>query len=375
MVQIQQKLNVLFSCGSGSWGGLEIITLQTALKLAESGAEIKLLCSAGSKLEELARKSGFNTIPILGKKGSIPSSILKLRKLLNNSDFDIVHSHLSHDLWVLTPGLRNSASKAKLFLTKHMESSVGKKDMLHRYLYNRVNGIFAISSFIKQNVIDTCPVSPDKVHLLPDGIDLEKFDAAKIDVNEVRQAMAIPGDKLLVGMAGRMTPGKGHEEFLESAQILNSKYPDKLHFCIIGGASFGENRYETEIRQLAAKLQITNITFTGHTDEPARLMAALDILSFPSHNESFGLVLIEAMALNVPAAASGKSGVLDIITDGVTGLLFEPRNAQSQSEALSRLIENSGLRKKLAEAARKNVEEKFDLDVMTSKLLEFYTHQ
>ena len=65
MVQIQQTLNVLFSCGSGSWGGLEIITLQTALKLAESGAEIKLLCSSGSKLEELTRKSGINPIPFL----------------------------------------------------------------------------------------------------------------------------------------------------------------------------------------------------------------------------------------------------------------------------------------------------------------------
>ena len=335
---------------------------------------MKLLCSAGSKLEEQARKSGISTIPILGKKGSIPSSILKLRKLLNNSDFDIVHSHLSHDLWVLTPALRISASKAKLFLTKHMESGVRKKDILHRFLYKRVNGIFAISNFIKQNVIDTCPVTLDKVLLLPDGIDLGKFDPAKIDVNEIRQALAIPKGKLLAGMAGRMTPGKGHEEFLESAQILNSRYPGKLHFGIIGGASFGEDSYETEIRQLASKLQITNITFTGHTDEPARLMAAFDILSFPSHNESFGLVLIEAMALNVPAAASGKSGVLDIITDGVTGLLFEPRNAQSQSEALSKLIENNGLRKKLAEAARKNVEEKFDLDVMTSKLLEFYTH-
>ena len=127
MAQFQQKLNILLSCGSGSWGGLEIITLQTALKLAERGAEIKLLCSANSKLEEQAGKCGIATIPILGKKGSIPSSIFKLKKLLNNSDFDVVHSHLSHDLWVLTPGLRNSASKAKLFLTKHMESGVGKK--------------------------------------------------------------------------------------------------------------------------------------------------------------------------------------------------------------------------------------------------------
>lgn len=373
MGQIQQKLNVLFSCGSRSWGGLEIITLQTALKLAERGAEVNMLCLPGSKLEEQAVNSGIHTIPISGKKSTVLSSILKLKKLLKNSDVDIIHTHLSHDLWILSPALRYSRSKTKLFLTKHMESGVEKKDMLHRYLYKKVNAIFAISSFIKQNVISTCPVAPDIVYLIPDGIDLGKFDAAKIDKNAVRGSLGIPPGKLLIGMAGRMTPGKGHEEFLESAAILNSGYPEKLHFCIIGGASLGEDDYEADIRRLADKLKIGNITFTGQTDEPARLIGGLDILSFPSHNESFGLVLIEAMALNVPAAASGKSGVLDIITDNETGLLFEPRNAQSQSEALARLIESSELRRKLASAARKNVEEKFDLEVITSKLLEFYS--
>lgn len=373
MAQFQKKLNVFFSCGSASWGGLEIITLQSALKLAERGVEVKMLCSPGSKLEEQAAKSGIVTIPVLGRKSSIPSSIYKLKNLLKNSETDVVHSHLSHDLWILTPALRYSHSNAKLFLTKHMESGVEKKDLLHRYLYKRINAIFAISNFIKQNIIETCPVSPGNVHLVPDGIDLGKFDAAKIDKSKVRRSIGIPQSKLLIGMAGRMTPGKGHEEFLESAAILNTMYPGKLHFCVIGGASFGEDNYEAEIRKLAEKLKIGNITFTGQTDKPAQMIASLDILSFPSHNESFGLVLIEAMALNIPVAASGKSGVLDIVTNGETGLLFGPRNAKDQSEALSRLIENSELRKKLAAAARKNVEEKFDLDVMTSKLLEFYS--
>ena len=372
MAEIQHKLNILFSCGSGSWGGLEIITLQTALKLADRGTNIRILCASGTKLEVEAQRSGLQTIPLLGKKSSIPSAILKLKKLIKNSDIDVIHSHLSHDLWILTPALRYSNSQAKLFLTKHMESGVEKKDMLHRYLYKRVNGIFAISGFIKQNIIETCPVSPEIVHLIPDGIDLEKFDASKTDIKAVRKSLGIAENLLLIGMAGRMTPGKGHEEFLESAAILNSEFPGRLHFCIIGGASHGEDNYEAEIRSLAQKLQIGNITFTGQTDEPARLIAALDILSFPSHNESFGLVLIEAMALNVPAAASGKSGVLDIVTDNETGLLFEPRNAKSQAEAISRLINSSELRKTLAQAARKKVEANFDLDIMTSKLLEFY---
>lgn len=369
-----KNLNILISCGSYSWGGLEMISLETANKLRDLGLNVKLLCSQNSQLEEESNKQCFETMPVFSKNIKILHSIIKLKRYLSNNNIDVIHTNHSHDLWVLTPALNFSSSSAKLFLTKHMASSVKKTDLLHKYLYKRMNGIFAISNYILQSVKDTCPVPPAKIHLLPVGIDMVRFNPAMIDKAGLKSELQIPIDKLVIGIVGRMTPGKGHEEFLEAAKIINDKFADKIHFVIIGNASFGEEKYEVEIKQLSIKFKIKNITFTGYTSEPQKLMGVLDVLAFPSHNESFGRVLLEAMALKIPVAASGNAGVVDIVIDNETGLLFEPKNYKHLAEKLLILIENSELRNKFAENGYKRAKDAFSFEIMTDKLIKFYNN-
>ena len=93
-----------------------------------------------------------------------------------------------------------------------------------------------------------------------------------------------------------------------------------------------------------------------------------------SHNESFGRVLLEAMALKIPIAASGNAGVLDIVIDNETGYLFEPKNSEQLAEKLIRLIENPDTRSKFAENGFKRAQDVFSFDLMTEKLINFYTN-
>ena len=365
-------LKILISCGSYSWGGLEMISLETAQKLREAGNNIKIICSAGSRLADESRKSGFETIEIFSKDIKIFSSILKLKKYLKISNADVIHTNHSHDLWVLTPALRLSGSKAKLFLTKHMASGVKKTDIVHSYLYNRLNGIFAISNFISESVLKTCPVPNEKVHLLPVGIDMKKFSKENFSKDDIKAEMQIPGGKLIIGIMGRMTPGKGHEEFLEAAKKINETHKDKVFFLVVGSASYGEEEYGSKIKNYSRELNIENILFTGYTDDAPKMLAAMDILAFPSHDESFGRVLLEAMAMEIPQAASGNSGVLDIAVDNETGILFEPKNSALLAKALMRLIESEELRTKMGKASKKRAEEVFSFGIMTKKLMAFY---
>ena len=368
------KLNIIISCGSYSWGGLEMISLETAKILRKSGLNVKMLCSVNSRLEEESLKEGFEVISLFTKNKSTLSAILKLKNYLKDNKVDVIHSNHSHDLWVLTPALNLSKSKTKLFLTKHMGSGVKKTDLFHKYLYKRLNEIFAISTYIEQSVIETCPLPREKVKLLPVGIDLERFDATKFNKAEIKKSNNLPADKLLIGIVGRMTPGKGHEEFLQAAKIINRKYQGSVHYAIIGNASYGEEDYEKGIKMLSEKFNINDITYTGYTPEPEKLMAVLDILAFPSHNESFGRVLLEAMALKIPIAASGNAGVLDIVIDNETGYLFEPKNSEQLAEKLIRLIENPDTRSKFAENGFKRAQDVFSFDLMTEKLINFYTN-
>jgi glycosyltransferase involved in cell wall biosynthesis len=253
-----------------------------------------------------------------------------------------------------------------------MASGVKKTDMFHSYIYKRVDIIFAISNYIKESLLNTVPVSADKIKLLPVGIDINRFNRNKYYNAEIKKELNLPPDKLIIGITGRMTPGKGYEDFLNAAKILNETYSDKIHFLAIGSASFGEKAYEGSIRELAGKLELNNLTFTGHVDEPEKYMTAIDILAFPSHDESFGRVLLEAMALEIPTAASRYAGVLDITVENETGLLFNRMDPGDMAKALGRLIEQPELRVKFAGAGRKRAEEVFTFDIMIKDLINYY---
>jgi glycosyltransferase involved in cell wall biosynthesis len=372
MEQNLPNLKILVSCGSYSWGGLEMVALQSAIKLKETGADVKIICAVNSSLQKESISRNIETVPVYKSNIRSAFSISKLTKLIREFKPDVIHTHLSHDLSVITPALNLTRSKAKLFLTKHIASGVRKTDIFHRYLYKRLSGIFSVSNYINESVIRTCPVAPEKIHILPNGIQPEEFDIAAYDKTAIKTGLNIPGNKTVISIIGRMTPGKGHEELLKAAKIINEKHQDDVFFLVVGTASAGEEEFEKKIRALSQELNIKNILFTGYVKDITKILAITDILAFPSHNESFGVALIEAMAMMVPVAASGYAGVLDIVTDNETGLLFEPRDPVQLAGALLRLIEDKELRVRLAEAGRKEVEKKFNIDDITNRLIEYY---
>lgn len=372
MVENQHNMKVLVSCGSHSWGGLEMVALQSAEMLQKTGNTVKIICGDNSRLLQEAKSKGFDTIPIYTNNKNILNSISKLSRLLKEFKPDIIHTHLSHDLWVITPAIKRARCSAKLFLTKHMASGVKKTDILHRFLYKRVDGIFSISNYVMDSVVRTCPVPREKLFLMPNGIDLNDYDISAYDKSRIKSELGIPTGRLIISIIGRMTTGKGHEEFLNAAKKINENYNNNVYFLIVGTASRGESGYEKKIRELADTYRLTNLKFTGHVQEIKQILAVTDILAFPSHNESFGVTLIEAMAAGIPAAASGNAGVLDIVTDNVNGLLVQPRDSDSLTAALLKLIKDIELRSRLGIEAKKTVQEKFDINNITQKLLNYY---
>ncbi|MCL4512189.1 MAG: glycosyltransferase family 4 protein [Bacteroidetes bacterium] len=345
-------------------------------ELQRRGHDVSLLCMPRTTLLKEAYAADIPTVGLLRDDRQALGIIKDLSRLLKSYNFDVVHTHLSHDLWWLVPAMKLSSSNAKLFLTKHMASGVKKTDPMHRFLYGRLNGTFAISNYIKGSVINTCPVPETSVHVLSPGISLEDFDPSLYRKSEVRAELSIPADAVLVGMVGRMSPGKGHEEFLKAAKNLIESSDLNLRFLITGSASYGEEAYATKIRELAEELDVNKVTrFTGFRKDVPRLLSALDVLAFPSHEESFGLTLLEAMAMKLPVVASGNAGVLDIVVDGETGILVPPENYQSLAEGISRLARDPRMRREYGDAGRKRVEEFFSIESVVKKLESYYAEE
>jgi glycosyltransferase involved in cell wall biosynthesis len=256
-------------------------------------------------------------------------------------------------------------------LSKRVGSAISKRDPLHRLTYARVDMVLAVSSVIHRNVLQTTPVTPDRVLTLHDAIDTSRFAPRSVP-SPIRAELGIPPDAVVVGFVGRFSPGKGIEELLEASALLRMK-GRAVRVVIVGEASFGEERYAEEIRSRCAAMDLREmVTFAGFREDIPAVMAGFDIFAFPSHAESFGVALIEAMAMTLPVVSTNCDGVLDIVVEGTTGLLVPPRNGAAFAAALDRLVTDPQLRHALGRAGRLRVEALFDREKQMDRLEEIY---
>ncbi|AFH47925.1 Glycosyltransferase [Ignavibacterium album JCM 16511] len=364
-------MKVLYSCLSKSWGGMEMITLTFVKELLKRNIQVELLCLKESRIHVEACASGIITHPVKASGYFHPFTVIKVGYLIRKGHFSLIHTQASKDLWILVPALRIIKSNIPLFLTKQVGSFIVKKDFLHRFLYNRVTKAFAISRVIKKNLVETTPLDKDKIELVFNGIDTEKFNPANADRKKVRKEFSIADNELLIGMLARFSPGKGHEEFLMATKILSAKF-DNLKFIIVGEASRGEDEYAASIKKLVSDYELTNVIFAGFRSDTPDVLSAMDIFVFPSHAEAFGIALAEAHSMALPSVCSNSDGVLDIAVDGETTLLFETKNADDLADKLEVLIKDAQLRERFGVNARKRAKELFDLNVIMQNTIEHY---
>ena len=364
-------MRILYSCLSESWGGMEMITLTFVKELLKRNFFVLLLCIEGSRIHKEAIKTNIKTYTIKIAPLYYFYNLIKISKLIKNEKIDLIHTQASKDLWLLVPSLKLIRSDIPLILTKQVGSFIVKKDLLHKFLYERINKAFAISSVIKYNLIQTTILTEDKIEIVYNGINTEKFNPEKSNRKKIREEFRIKDDELIIGMLARFSPGKGHEEFLQAAKILSDKF-SKLKFMIVGEASRGEDEYANQIKIMSKNLELNNIIFTGFREDTNDVLAAMDIFVFPSHAEAFGIALAEALSMGVPSVCAKADGVLDIAVDGETSLLFEKRNYSNLADKLEKLISDKELREKFSIASRKRALELFDLNIAMDKTIKIY---
>lgn len=369
---IHQPLNILQTCFSQSWGGLELQALEVTKQLRSRTHRVWLACVRGSKLEQEARATGIEVLPLKVTGYVHPVAVSKLVQLIRREGIDIIHCQHSKDIATVVPAKKLSGEYCPIVLSKRVGSYVSKKDGFHRFTYSNVDRVLAISEVIHKNVLETTPVSPDRVVTLHDAVDTEVFSLAHVSRKRVRREFSFDDETFVIGFVGRFSSGKGHEEFLEAANILNKKYGN-IRFLVVGEASHGEQAYEQRIRSLSRALRLDGVLqFTGYRKDIPDVMAAFDVFAFPSHAEAFGVVLIEAMAMERAVVSTNCDGVLDIVVDGETGIYVNPRNVQQLVAAIERLGADTELREKMGKAGRKRVEELFDQRKQISKIEAIY---
>jgi glycosyltransferase involved in cell wall biosynthesis len=348
-------------------------SLKLALSLIGSGHHVLMLVPEKSTIHRKAEEENVPAHSFKWTDLNTPVNIFRVKKIIRNFRPQIIHAQLSHDLWTIVPAMGRKA-KVALVHTRRMAASRNKKDVFHKLLYKKLDVLLCISTFIKENAIQYLPVHAEKVNIHFNGLSLRQYNPDQYDKLQSRSELGINGDAYVIGFLGRFTHMKGHIQYFEAGKILQQMHPDKkLFFLVAGGDSFGEEEFGNGMRETGIQmLGRENLFYTGEVQNSPLVLSAMDVLAFPSHEESFGNVLCEAGAMKIPVVASSNGGVPDIVVHGKTGLLVEPLNSKALADGLSQYL----LQPEMAEEHGKNasvfIREKFDEEKQTALLEQIY---
>jgi len=225
--------------------------------------------------------------------------------------------------------------------------------------------IIVPSNVIGRHMIEDFNVTPENIRCIPRSVDLRKFN--------IPRSMDSAKSQYTISIIGRITPLKGHEYFLKAMARVVRTLP-YVKIWIIGDAPEEKISYREGLKVLARRLGLAErIEFLGSRKDVPELLAETDVLVFSSVvPESFGRVIIEAQAAGVPVVATRVGGVVEIIEDGQTGILVEPRHPEEMAEAVVRVLDDKILARRLVENAKEKILSHYTLDHMASQTLEVY---
>ena len=292
-------------------------------------------------------------------------AVAKLRDLLKRYNIDILHCHeYKSDFigWLA----KKSNKDIKLVSTIHGYTSGNIKLKFYEYVDKLIlryfDKIITVSPTIKQVLSGYS----GKVSVVPNAIDYEKYQI-ETDKSSIIKELGISQEARVIGTIGRLSPEKGYQYFLHAAKDIIKKFP-KTVFLIVGD---GPSRKELE--ELALKYNLKNkVIFTGFRRDTVSLLAVMDIFVLPSLTEGMPIAILEAMASGKPIVATRVGGVPTIIKDGRNGILVESKNKNALASATLTLLQDRGLREKLAEEAKSLVKENFSAERMAGSYEEIY---
>jgi glycosyltransferase involved in cell wall biosynthesis len=173
------------------------------------------------------------------------------------------------------------------------------------------------------------------------------------DTSALKSSLGIEPGVPVVGVVGKIYPGKGQMEAVLAADILRRARPG-LRLLVVGAVD--DARYHERIRETVGRLGLTrNVLLLGYRDDLEGILGLLDVLVIASSVDSLGRIALEAMAIGTPVVAVAKGGLPEVIKDGETGLLVESPEPGLLAAGIARLLDDPVLARRLGEGGRRFV--------------------
>ena len=323
-------------------GGVTVHISNLERYFTKWGHEVKILapCSSPINNPRVIQIGHPVSVPSGGSIARITLSLTlnpRVRTILDKENFDVVHIHEP-----LTPMLPYSvlrlsrALNVGTFHACHQKAGLyGITRLILKHWFGRLHGRIAVSQPALEYV---SKYFPGEYVVIPNGVDVQQFNPGTTKVTS-------NGNKTIL-FVGRLEKRKGLDYLLGAYQQIKLKSPG-TKLVIVGPGSLLRQKYD----RLVKDRQLSDVTFAGFVpnEELPRYYAAADVFCAPATGEeSFGMVLLEAMAMGKPVVASAIKGYSQLINSGVDGLLVPPKNEAALAQAIISLLEDPVLCQNIA---------------------------
>jgi D-inositol-3-phosphate glycosyltransferase len=384
--------------GAGDAGGMNVYVVEVSRRLAERGIAVDVFTRAtSSDLPPVVEMSPGVTVrhvsagPFEGLgKDDLPAqlcaftaAVLREEAQHEPGHFDVVHSHywlsgqvgwLARDRWGV-PLVHSAHTLAKVKNAALAEGDAPEplaRVIGEEQVVAEADRLVANTADEADQLIRWYDADPKRTLVVPPGVDLQRFCPG--DQQAARERIGVPADAVVLLFVGRIQPLKAPDLLLEAAARMLADDPGlraRLQVLVVGAPSGSGLAEPQRLQELAVQLGVTDVVRFLPPQPPERLAEhyrAADVAVVPSHNESFGLVALEAQACGTPVVAAAVGGLHTAVDDGVSGLLVEGRDPADYAAAIRRVLARREL---LAAGARRHAS-RFSWDRTVDSLVDAY---
>ena len=355
-------------------GGAERGTAELAGALAAAGWT-SYVASGGGPLERDIIRSGAThlTLPLASKNPlRMRRNATLLARLIRRLRIDIVHARSRAPAWSAQSAAR---ATGRHFVTTFHNAYGTRGALKHRYnsVMARGERVIAISQFVADHAAQVYGIGPDRLRMIPRGVDLDIFDPSRVGAERIvglARRWRLPDGVPVVMLPGRLTRWKGGLDFIAALAALGRR-----DICCV---LVGPEQRRGFRRELEASIDRSGLTglfrIVGEcNDMPAAYMLADVVVSASSDPEGFGRVIIEAQAMGRPVVATDHGGSRETIEPGVTGWLVPPRDAGRLAETINEALAlGEKQRLLLARRAIAHVASRYTRQAMCARTIEVY---
>ena len=341
-------MKILQTMAGASVGGAEELFIHSAKAFQENGIVQRLLIRNNESRQARLREAGIKT------------TVLPFGGLFDQKTIPVI----AEEIDAFKPDILISWMKRGTHMTirasksaRHNAVKVGRLDGYYNLKYFKgCDHLFAVTPDLVDFAVSH-GWRDDQVHFFPNFAINEPGKTLSRDLLEV------PDDVPLLLAVGRLHSSKGFDTLLRALKLLDGV------FLLLAG----EGGERSRLRKLAQDLGImSRIRFLGWREDISNLMVSADVFVCPSRIESFGIAIVEAWASRLPIAACAATGPAWLINDNVDGLLSPIDDVNALSKSILRLIENRGLRARLAACGRRKFESEFTKSIFVKRSLNVF---